>query len=56
MRLTSLGGTPETKYEKEGHYNKFTDGGGVFSFTDRDKTIAIVASDENLFNPIGIIE
>lgn len=54
--LASLGGDMTTKYGRDGFYNKFTDGGCAFSFSDGDKTVAIVVSNDNLLDQIKLIE
>ena len=54
VRLASLGGEKDTKYGRDGYLNRFTDGGGAFSYAENKRTVSILVSDENLFNQIDI--
>lgn len=52
--LASLGGTKETKYERDGYLNQFEDGGAAFSYNENNENVIIMVSDENLFNQIDM--
>lgn len=52
--IASLGGTKETRYDRDGYLNRFEDGGAAFSYNDGRQNVFIMVSDENLLNQIDI--
>ena len=52
--IASLGGTKETRYDRDGYLNRFEDGGAAFSYNEGKQNVYIMVSEENLLNQIDI--